>query len=80
MNRVVMWSSGSGRLGYVAGFGVMWFQLRCRVLVAYVLLDQADAFSSPVVPFAMGLNVVASWGGGFVNYGPVDVCGLVCWV
>ena len=43
----------------MAGFGVMWFWLGYRVIVECVLLDQADVFSGSVVPFALGLDVVA---------------------
>ena len=33
---------------------------------------------SPVVSLALGLNVVALWDGGIVDYGAGDVYGLVC--
>ena len=79
MNGVGVCSCGRGRLGCAAGFGVMWFWLGYRVLVEYVLLDQADMFSGPVVPFAMGLGVVALQGGSLIDYSAGDVCGLVLW-
>ena len=57
-----MCSRGKGGFGDVAGFGVLWFQFGYRLL-EYVLLDQSDMFSSPAIPFTLGLNVVALWGG-----------------
>ena len=62
----------------MAGFGILWFWLGYRVL-EYVLLDQSDMFSGPAVPFALGLNVVALWGGSLVNCCAKDIWGLVSW-
>ena len=66
-----------GRIWYAAGYGVIWFwfmfRFRCRVLGEYVLLDQADVFSSPVVSLAMGLNVVPLHSRSFISFGARDV-------
>ena len=57
----------------------MWLQFGYRVPGEYILLDGVDMFPGPVVSLALGLNVVASWGRGSVDYGTRDVSGLVTW-
>ena len=78
LNGVGMCSRGYGGFGNMAGLGVLWFMFGYSVY-EYVLLDWSDVFSGPVIPFALGCNVRASWGGVHVSYGAGDVCGLVCW-
>ena len=50
----------------MAGLRGLWVE--CRVHGEDVLLDWADVLPSSVVFSALDLNVIASWGQGFVIY------------
>ena len=62
----------------MTGFRVLWlFWLRYRVLED-VLLYWSDMLSGPVIMFALGFYVIASWVGSSVNYG-TGYIPVFCW-
>ena len=71
LKRLGIFYTGRGRFGYAAWFGVMQFWLGYRVNISCRI---GCICPRSTVPFALGLNVVASGSGNFVNYGAGDVC------